>query len=146
MFKDWQALISDPDLTPRLYSTLTVLPESILLTGVFFGSKAEYEALGLEDRPLIQNPGNVVVLTDWLGMVGNAFQDLVLNVGNNLPMSFVDRGTGFTRETLLSPSGIDELFEYLDIRDSWIRSCRILSVRIGERTCHDWSGSRWRLI
>ncbi|PLB54572.1 FAD/FMN-containing dehydrogenase [Aspergillus steynii IBT 23096] len=114
LFKDWQALISDPDLTPKLYSTLTVLPESILLTGVFFGSKAEYEAFGLEDRFPIQNPGNVVVLTDWLGIVGDAFQDLVVNVGNNIPMSFVDRGTGFTRDTLLSSSGIDELFEYLD--------------------------------
>ncbi|KAI9042671.1 FAD-binding oxidoreductase [Aspergillus affinis] len=117
LFKDWQALISDPDLTPKLYSTLTVLPESILLTGVFFGSRKEYEAFGLEDRFPIQNPGNVVVLTNWLGMVGNAFQGLVLNVGNNLPMSFVDRGTGFTRETLLSSSGVDELFEYLHNAD-----------------------------
>jgi FAD/FMN-containing dehydrogenase len=114
LFRDWQDFISDEDLTRKFYSNFVLLEQSVALTGVFFGSKAEYDALGLEDRFPIENPGNIVILTDWLGMVGHVVEDLVLRLVGGVSASFYAKSLGFTPDSLIPSSGIDDLFQYIE--------------------------------
>ncbi|RAQ47421.1 glucooligosaccharide oxidase [Aspergillus flavus] len=96
------------------YSYTFNLSSNIILEGLFFGSEEQYETLGLEERFVPKNPGNILVLTDWLGMVGHALEDTILRLVGNTPTWFYAKSLGFTPDTLIPSSGIDEFFEYIE--------------------------------
>ncbi|KAE8320564.1 hypothetical protein BDV39DRAFT_213361 [Aspergillus sergii] len=112
--KDWQSFISAKNLTRQFYTNMVIYDGDIVLEGLFFGSKEQYEALGLEERFVPKNPGNILVLTDWLGMVGHALEDTILRLVGNTPTWFYAKSLGFTPDTLIPSSGIDEFFEYIE--------------------------------
>ncbi|KNG86343.1 putative glucooligosaccharide oxidase [Aspergillus nomiae NRRL 13137] len=112
--KDWQSFISAKNLTRQFYTNMVIFDGNIILEGLFFGSKEQYEALGLEDRFVPKNPGNILVLTDWLGMVGHALEDTILRLVGNTPTWFYAKSLGFTPDTLIPSSGIDEFFDYIE--------------------------------
>lgn len=117
LFKDWQDFISDPKLTRKFSSIMVVFEHGMILTGNFYGSKEEFDDLGLADRFPIRNPGNIVVLTDWLGMTGHAVEDLVLEIGGGLPAPFYSKSMAFTPRSLMPYSTIEKLIHYLDKTD-----------------------------
>ncbi|KAI9930994.1 hypothetical protein ASPWEDRAFT_167054 [Aspergillus wentii DTO 134E9] len=117
LFKDWQAFISNPNLTRKFGTVLTILDHGILLSGTFYGSKDEYDALDLENRFPLTGPGEVIVLTDWLGMTGHAIEDLVVGIAGDVPCSFYAKSMSFTPDSLIPSSAIDDLFNYLDTVD-----------------------------
>lgn len=45
LVKDWQAFIAQEDLTWKFYSNMNIIDGQIILEGIYFGSKAEYDAL-----------------------------------------------------------------------------------------------------
>lgn len=49
-FKDWQAFVSDPNLTRKFSTILTVFERSMIISGTFFGTKAEFDAFRLESH------------------------------------------------------------------------------------------------
>ncbi|KAE8356261.1 hypothetical protein BDV28DRAFT_154740 [Aspergillus coremiiformis] len=114
LLRDWQAFVADPELTRKLASSLVVFPTSIVIKGTFYGSKEEYDKLNLEGRFRITNPGNVIVLTDWLAMNTHAVEDLVLHIGNDIPWYFYSKSIGLSRETLIPASDLDVALQYLD--------------------------------
>lgn len=63
LFKKWQAYVSDPSLTRKLASTLTLLDDNRVITGTSFGTEEEYNALNMGGQ--------------WPGVNGSAivFQD-----------------------------------------------------------------------
>lgn len=114
----WQALISEENLTRQFHTTMVIFDGDIILEGVFFGTKEEYDALDLEKRFPIKNPGNVVVLTDWLGTVGHELQDIILKLLGGVPTWFYAKSLGFTPSTLIPSSAIDSLSEYIEKADT----------------------------
>ena len=112
-FSDWQEFVSNPELTRKFASVLVVIEHGMILTGNFYGSKEEFEKLGLEERFPLGKSGNVVVLDDWLGMTGHAVEDLALKLGNT-PASFYSKSMAFTQNSLMPNSTIEKLFYYLD--------------------------------
>lgn len=111
--KDWQAFIAQEDLTWKFYSNMVIFDGQIILEGIFFGSKEEYDALELEKRFPISEPGTLLVLTDTLGVLGHELQDTILQVAGGAPTWFYAKSLGFTPRTLIPDSAIDELFEYI---------------------------------
>lgn len=53
LFKKWQAYVSNPNLTRKLASTLTVLEHSIVITGTFFGTEEDDNALDMGSQCLV---------------------------------------------------------------------------------------------
>ncbi|GFG11414.1 hypothetical protein IFM61392_06901 [Aspergillus lentulus] len=113
LVKDWQAFIAQEDLTWKFYSNMNIFDGQIILEGIYFGSKAEYDALGLEKRFPTSEPGTVLVLTDWLGMVGHGLEDVILRLVGNTPTWFYAKSLGFTPRALIPNSAIDDFFNYI---------------------------------
>ena len=113
LVKDWQAFIAQENLSWKFYSNLVIFDGQIILEGIFFGSKEEYDELDLEKRFPTSEPGTVLVLTDWLGMIGHALEDTILKLVGDTPTWFYAKSLGFTPDTLIPDSAIDDFFDYI---------------------------------
>ncbi|KAJ6106871.1 hypothetical protein N7512_010388 [Penicillium capsulatum] len=116
-FRDWQRLVSVHNLTRKFSTELVVFQGGILVSGTFFGSEEEFKEFRLEETFPIRNPGNIVYLTDCLGMVTSKAEDLIRNAIGGLSCSFYAKSMSFTPETLIPDEGIGALFKYLDSTD-----------------------------
>ena len=116
-FRDWQNMVSTKNLTRKFSSELVVFQGGILVSGTFFGSREQFEEFGLEHSFPIKNHGNVMYLTDWLGMVTSRAEDLIRDAVGGMACSFYAKSMSFTPDTLLPEDGIDALFKYLDSTD-----------------------------
>lgn len=74
-FKKWQELISDPDLSRKFASQFIMTELGVVVTGTFFGPQSEFNSLNISSR-LPDADESVVVLDDWLGVVGHWAEDL----------------------------------------------------------------------
>lgn len=117
LFKAWQTLISDPTLSRSFSSLLTVLDHAVIISGNFYGTKAQYDELDIEKKFPIEGPGNVIILNDWLAMVGTAQTELALQIGGSVQTHFYAKSMAFTPSNLMSSSTVDELFHYFDTAD-----------------------------
>lgn len=79
-FATWQSIIADPNLTRKLATEVVVFEGGMIISGTYFGPKAEYDALGFEDRLSSSTSVSTVVLTDWLGIVANWAENEVLQL------------------------------------------------------------------
>ncbi|KAJ5895180.1 hypothetical protein N7495_006871 [Penicillium taxi] len=114
LFKDWKKLVSIENI-PRQFATELVLFESgALLSGTFFGTKEEWEAFGLENHFPIHNSGNVLYLTNWLGMLTSQAENLIMRAAGGIPCNFYAKSMSFTAETMISDDGVDKMLEYID--------------------------------
>lgn len=113
VFKDWQAFVAQEDLSWKFETDLVIADGQIILEGIFFGSEEEFDSLELENKFPISEPGTVLVLTDWLGMIGHTLQDTILQLVGDTPTWFYAKSLGFTPSTLVPDSAIDEFFEYI---------------------------------
>ncbi|KGO42334.1 FAD-binding, type 2 [Penicillium expansum] len=111
--KDWQAYIAQENLTWKFSSNLIIFDGQIILEGIFFGSKEEYDKLNLEKKFPTSEPGTVLVITNWLGMIGHALEDTILRLIGDSPTWFYAKSLGFTPNTLIFDSTIDEFFDYI---------------------------------
>ncbi|CAI7629535.1 unnamed protein product [Penicillium pancosmium] len=116
LFKQWQAYISNPQLTRKLASTLTLLEDTLIITGTFFGTEEEYEALDIGSQFPGAN-GTAVVFQDWLGLVGDWAEEAALELGGGVASNFYSKSTAWTPKNLMSNETIDSLFEYIDTAD-----------------------------
>ncbi|KAJ5812063.1 hypothetical protein N7474_008364 [Penicillium riverlandense] len=114
LFKDWQRLISQDTLSRKFSSELVLFEGGVLVSGTFFGSRDEWNAFELEKQFPINNSGNVVHLTNWLGMLSSAAEKLILQIGGGIPQSFYAKSMSFTPDTLIPDDGVDALFSYID--------------------------------
>ncbi|CAG8041083.1 unnamed protein product [Penicillium nalgiovense] len=101
------------DLSWNFYSNLVVFDGQIILEGIFFGSKEEYDELDLEKKFPTSEPGTVLVRTDWLGMIGHGLEETILKVVGDTPTWFYATSLGFTPDTLIPDSAIDGLVDYI---------------------------------
>ncbi|KAJ5281437.1 hypothetical protein N7478_006809 [Penicillium angulare] len=116
LFKQWQAYVSDPDLTWKMASTLTLAEDSLIITGTFFGTEEEYKTLDIGSQFPGAN-GSAVVFEDWLGLVADWAEEAFLELGGGVPAHFYSKSNSWTAKNLMSEATIDKLFEYIDSTD-----------------------------
>ncbi|KAJ5133988.1 FAD linked oxidase N-terminal [Penicillium atrosanguineum] len=116
LFKNWQAYMSNPNLTRKLASTLTLLQDSMIITGTFFGTQEEYDDLKIGSQFPGAN-GTAVVFEDWLGLVGDWAEEAALELGGGVASNFYSKSSSWTPQTLMSSETIDKMFEYIDLAD-----------------------------
>jgi hypothetical protein len=116
LFKKWQAYVSDPKLTRKLASTLTLLEDSMVITGTFFGTEEEYNTLNIGSQWPGVN-GSAIVFQDWLGLVGSWAEEAVLQLGGGVPSNFYSKSTAWTPSNLMDSDTIDKMFQYIDSAD-----------------------------
>ncbi|KAF2637132.1 FAD-binding domain-containing protein [Massarina eburnea CBS 473.64] len=115
-FKQWQALIADPDLS-RKFATQFIMTElGVVITGTYFGPQDEFETLNISSR-LPPKSESVIVLDDWLGVVSHWGEDIALELVGGVQSHFYAKSVAYTKDDLLSNDTIDTLFEYMDTVD-----------------------------
>jgi len=113
LFKGWQSMISDPNLSRKFASVFTVSHGAIVISGTYFGSKAEFDAFELEHRFPGSTSSSTVEFTDWLGLVSHWGEDAFLQLITDIPASFYSKSLSFSPQNLIPASGIDNFFQYL---------------------------------
>lgn len=116
-FKAWQTFISQPDLPRELASILTVAQDSLVISGTYFGSLADFEALQLESNFPANQGSNVTVIDNYLALLAQWAENAVLLATGGLPASFYAKSLGFTPQTLIPDSVVDDFFTYIDSAD-----------------------------
>ncbi|KAJ5681821.1 uncharacterized protein N7477_001761 [Penicillium maclennaniae] len=114
LFKDWQRLIISKDLSRKFASELVISAAGVIVSGTYFGSKAEWDAFELEKHFPPSNSANIVTLTDWMGMLGSSAENLIESIVGGIPVSFYAKSMSFTPENLIPDSGVDAMFRYID--------------------------------
>jgi len=114
VFKDWQKFVSNKDLTWNMASTANVAQTGLLITGTFFGTREEYDAV-------ISNasfPGNAskhtIQIKDWLGAVANWWEEVALQLVGGVPAHSYTKSLTFNGLELIPDSVVDKMFEYFE--------------------------------
>lgn len=116
-FATWQSIISDPALDRKFASQFIVFELGVIISGTYFGTMAEYEALNIESR-LAQNASVAVTEFDsWLGIVTNWAQNEALQLAGGISSAFYSKSLIITPDNLLSQSVITDVFNYFDTAD-----------------------------
>ncbi|KAJ5287256.1 FAD linked oxidase N-terminal [Penicillium angulare] len=113
LYKQWQAYVSNPDLTWKLASTLWVLQDTMIISGTYFGTKAEYDALDMASQFPGAN-GTAIVFEDFLGLVAEWGEEIALKLSGGIPSNFYAKSTAWTPQDLMSDTSIDQFFEYVE--------------------------------
>jgi hypothetical protein len=117
VFKQWQKLISDPELS-RKFASQFILTEQLgaIVYGTFFGSQEEFDSLNISSRLPTSSEASVE-LKDWLGTVANWAEDLALELTGGIPAHFYAKSLAYTDQDILTDDDVDKLFEYIDNAD-----------------------------
>jgi FAD/FMN-containing dehydrogenase len=115
-FKKWQALITDPDLSRKFASQFIITELGAVITGTYFGSQKEFDSLNISSR-LPHQDESVIVLKDWLGVVGHWAEDLALEIGGGIQSNFYAKSVAYTKDDVIPDAAVDKLFEYVDKTD-----------------------------
>ncbi|TDZ33027.1 FAD-linked oxidoreductase sorD [Colletotrichum spinosum] len=114
VFKNWQDLITDPELDRRFSSEFVMQELGVIITATFYGTEDEFKDTGIPDR---MPAGKVsVVVNDWLGDVAQKAQDAALWL-SELQSPFTAKSLAFTRDDLLTEKGIQDVMNYIDAAD-----------------------------
>lgn len=113
-FKLWQQFVSTPNLT-RKFATQVVISElGMVISGSYFGSKADFDALKINSIFFRAQFGHVLVFKDWLGAVASWATDVALLLGSGQPTMMFSKSLTFNTSHLLPSIVIDDLFNYFD--------------------------------
>ncbi|KAJ7812680.1 hypothetical protein B0H13DRAFT_1666088 [Mycena leptocephala] len=116
-FATWQSIVADPSLDRKLASEVIIFELGMIISGTYFGTRDEYNALNFEQR-LSQNATvSVSVLDDWLGIVGNWAETEALKIVGGISGPFYSKSLTFKATTLIPTTGIQDLFNYFDSAD-----------------------------
>ena len=113
LFKEWQSLISEPTLSRKFASVLTVSHNATVISGTYFGTKAEFDAFQLEHRFPNSTTSSAVEFTEWMGLVAHWGEEVFLQLITDVPAWFYSKSLSFSSKTLIPASGIDNFFQYL---------------------------------
>jgi hypothetical protein len=116
-FKDWQSLISNPALSRKLYTQVTLFAAGMIISGTFFGSQEEFDSLKLQSVFPKHQKSKVLVIKDWLGLVAHWTEDIGLHLVGGTPCAFYSKCLAFKPSDLMPSSCVDDLFNYLDTAD-----------------------------
>lgn len=113
-FKDWQTLISNPDLSRKLYAQVTLCGLGMIISGTFFGSKEEFDALNLQNLFPQNHKSTIIEFNDWLALIVHWTEDVGLHLVGGTRCAFYSKSLAFKPSELMSSSCVDSFFNYLD--------------------------------
>jgi FAD/FMN-containing dehydrogenase len=113
-FKTWQKFVSDPGLTRRFASEVVITEIGMIISGTFFGSREEYDALNMEKRFPGNQDAKTVVFKDWVGLVAHWGEEMALRLGGGLAAPLYTKSLTFNGADLIPDSVVDQVFGYLD--------------------------------
>lgn len=117
VYRAWQALVGDPGLDRRFSTLFIAQPLGALITGTFYGTRAEYDATGIQARLPVAGGVLDVRVMDWLGHLAHLAEVTGLFL-SDLPSHFYSKSLAFRREDLLGPGAVDAVFEYMGDADA----------------------------
>jgi FAD/FMN-containing dehydrogenase len=88
----------------------------VVVTGTYFGPKTEFDSLNISSR-LPNKSENVVVMDDWLGVVGHWAEDVALELVGGIQSNFYAKSAAYTADDVLPDAAVDKLFKYIDSTD-----------------------------
>jgi len=116
-FKQWQKLVSDPNLSRKFASQFILTQQlGVIVTGTFFGTREEFNSLNISGH-LPSNNEDIKEVQDWLGLVGHWAEDMALKIVGSIPSNFYAKSMAYTNKDLLSDADVDKLFSYIDSAD-----------------------------
>ncbi|KAJ7726915.1 hypothetical protein B0H16DRAFT_1591743 [Mycena metata] len=117
-FAAWQSIVADPSLDRKLASEVIIFELGMIISGTYFGTRAEFNALNFEQR-LTPNATAVSVseLDDWLGIVDNWAETEALKIVGGISGPFYSKSLTFKASTLIPMNGIQNLFDYFGSAD-----------------------------
>ena len=114
-FKDWQSFVTDPALTRKLATEVVLTEVGMVISGAYFGPKAEYDALGFHEKFFqSEEDANVIIFNDWLGAVGHWAEDVALFFGSGVPCDMFSKSLTFNQMNLIPDTVIDEMFAFIE--------------------------------
>ncbi|KAJ7780247.1 hypothetical protein DFH07DRAFT_467953 [Mycena maculata] len=117
-FAAWQDIVADPNLDRKLASEVIIYELGMIISGTYFGTQDEYDALNFTGRLVGTNAtASVSVLDDWLGIVGNWAETEALQIVGGVSGPFYSKSLTFKATTLIPANGIQDLFNYFDSAD-----------------------------
>ncbi|KAJ7105109.1 hypothetical protein C8R43DRAFT_1100144 [Mycena crocata] len=116
-FATWQSIVADPALDRKLATEVVVFELGMIISGTYFGTREEYNALNFEQRLSKNAKVSVAVLDDWLGAVGNWAETEALKLVGGISGAFYSKSLTFRPDTLIPEKGIQDLFNYFDSAD-----------------------------
>lgn len=114
VFKRWQSLIAEPGLTRKFATKVVIFEAGMIISGTYFGPKAEYDAFDMQNKLGGESVAETIVFKDWLGLLGHWAEDVALQLAGGLPSHFYSKTLTFNGATLIPDEVIDKLFAYLD--------------------------------
>ncbi|KAI0392209.1 Glucooligosaccharide oxidase [Xylariaceae sp. FL0594] len=114
VFKQWQDLVSDPDLDRRFGTEFIAHELGVIITATFYGTEEEWEETGIPGR--IPKGKVSVVVDDWLAVLAQQAEDAALYL-SDIHTAFTARSLAFTADDMLPEEGITKLMKYLDEQD-----------------------------
>ncbi|KAF1841116.1 Glucooligosaccharide oxidase [Cucurbitaria berberidis CBS 394.84] len=116
--KQWQKLISDPELSRKFASQFILTqPLGAIVTGTFFGSQQEFDSLNITARLPNSSKKDAIEIKDWLGVVGHWAEDIALELVGGVQSNFYAKSLAYTEKDILPDDAVDKLFEYIDKAD-----------------------------
>jgi hypothetical protein len=118
IFQAWQMLVSDPNLSRKFASEVIVFDLGMMISGIFFGTQAEYDTLGINTTLPYTTNSSAIVFDDWLGAVAHWAEEVFLQVAGGIPAPFYSKSLAFRNDTLMSNETIQDLFSFFDTADT----------------------------
>lgn len=116
-FKNWLTMVSKKDLSRKLYTQVTLCQVGMIISGTYFGTQQEYDALGFDNHFNKHAKVSYVTIKDWLGVLGHWTEDLGLHSVGGVRCAFYSKCLAFKEADLSPSSWVDNLFDYLDKAD-----------------------------
>jgi hypothetical protein len=113
-FKKWQSMIADPGLSRKFASQVVMSEVGMIISGTFFGSQEEFSALNLTSVFPDASASNVIVFSNWAGLLGHWAEDVALQLGGGISSPFYSKSLAFTPKDVIPDDGVDAFFQYLD--------------------------------
>jgi hypothetical protein len=113
-FKTWQRVIADPGLSRKFASQVVLSEVGMIISGTFFGSEQEFDALNLTSVFPDASSNKVIVFNDWAGLLAHWAEDVALQLGGGISSPFYSKSLAFTPKDIIPDDGVDAFFQYLD--------------------------------
>lgn len=115
VYESWQKLVNDPKLDKRFSTLFIAQPLGAIITGTFFGTKAEYEASGIPAK--IPGGGKLdLKVMDWLGSLAHIAEKTGLAL-SDIPTEFYSKSLALRQQDALTHDTINKLFNYTGAAD-----------------------------
>ncbi|KAI0411047.1 hypothetical protein F5X98DRAFT_65093 [Xylaria grammica] len=111
VLKQWQDLVSDPNLDRRFGTEFVAHELGVIITATFYGTEAEWNASGIPQR--IPKGKISVVIDNWLAIIAQQAEDAALYL-SEIHSAFTVRSLALTAEETLSEDTITKVMKYID--------------------------------